>query len=131
MVPVPLDGPVTVGLPRKVGHRPQPLRTATRSPAKGASMLEFRDSTVFSPRTRASANGSSRLSAGSRSVWSRSISEGEAAEVVEAMAMASGGLATAVTEGAAGAGAATRVAAVAGAAGVGGGRTVGGDAAAA
>ena len=90
MMPEPLDGPATVGPPREAGHGLNPLRTATSMPAKGASMLELRDSTVFSPCTSAWANGSCRLSAGSRSVWLRSISEGEAVEV--AGAMASGGV---------------------------------------
>jgi len=144
--PVPFGGPVTVGAPREVHQTLQPLRTAISAPSRDASNGEFRDSTVFSPRTNASANGSCRLSASRVRVWSKSIGRAGwtgagVVGAVEGGAMASGGTMVAATEGAAGAEAAAGVAAATGVPGectgsgsgtaavaAGGGRAGGGDA---
>ena len=114
--PVPLDGPVTVGTPRRSDQALQPLRTAMSVPARDASNDVFRDSIVFSPRTNASANGSCRLSASRVRVWSKSIgwagwTEAEVAGAAGGGTVSSGGATVAATEEAAGAEAAAGVAA--------------------
>ena len=73
IAPLPADGPETVGTPRVPSHGLQPLRTATTEPAKSDRTPLPRDSTVFSPLTRALAKGSCRLIVGSLRVLSRSI----------------------------------------------------------